>query len=150
MIYRNIPDWPFRQPKDLFQNLAQIRQRFDQLLDYRDFPAIFRTSGVFPSVNITQDKQNYYIRAELPGIKPENLDITSTGNSISLFGERTSASEENARYHRREREAGKFSRAITLPGEIDPDRISAQITDGILTITAAKAEKAQPRKITVG
>jgi HSP20 family protein len=78
------------------------------------------------------------------------LDIQATGNTISLAGERKiTGAEENARYHRREREAGKFSRVISLPDDIDADQVKANMTDGILTIVVPKAEKAKPRQISV-
>ena len=72
------------------------------------------------------------------------------GRSLSIAGERKIASEgENVKYHRREREAGRFSRIIVLPGEVNADKVDAQMTNGILTINIAKSEAAKPRQITV-
>jgi HSP20 family protein len=107
-------------------------------------------AGVFPSVNLTEDKDHYYIRAELPGISAEELDIQATGNNLSISGERKIETEkDNVRYHRKEREAGKFSRAISLPGDIDPDGVIASLTNGILKVSVPKAEKAKPKQITI-
>jgi HSP20 family protein len=101
-------------------------------------------------INLTEDKDSCFIRAELPGVKADELDIQATGNNIAISGERKIASEtENARYHRREREAGTFSRMIGLPGDIDADRVEAKLENGILTVVIPKAEAAKPKQISV-
>lgn len=101
-------------------------------------------------MNITEDDINYYLRAELPGVKSDDLEINATDNNISINGERKIPEEnENARFHRRERDFGRFSRAITLPGKVDSDKISANLADGMLTITIPKAESAKPRQIEI-
>jgi HSP20 family protein len=106
-------------------------------------------AGVFPPINLTEDKDKYYVRAELPGVTGDDLDIQATGNNLAISGERKIAAEENARYHRREREAGTFSRMIGLPGEIDADKIDASLKNGVLSIAISKAEVAKPKQITV-
>ena len=113
-------------------------------------PFSYPQAGVFPLINLTEDKNNYYVRAELPGVKGEELDIQATSNNITIAGERKIAAEgEETRYHRREREAGKFSRAIGLPDEVDPDKVDAKLEDGVLTIVVSKAEAIKPKQITV-
>jgi HSP20 family protein len=78
------------------------------------------------------------------------LDISVTGDTLSLSGERKiPAEDENAQYHRREREAGKFSRVVTLPSQVDTGKVDARCEDGILTVILAKAEAAKPRQITI-
>ena len=105
---------------------------------------------MFPLINLTENKDNYYIRAELPGVKGEELDIQVTANNLAISGERKiAAEEEGAKYHRREREAGSFSRMIGLPGDINSEKVDARMEDGILTIVVAKAEAAKPKQITV-
>ena len=107
-------------------------------------------AGVFPLLNLTEDKDNYYIRAELPGMKAEDLGIQIADKTLTISGERKIPEEGGKiRYHRRERDAGRFSRAIGLPGEIDNDRIEAQMRDGLLTVIIPKAEVAKPKQITV-
>jgi HSP20 family protein len=107
-------------------------------------------AGVFPAVNITEDADAYYVSAELPGVNSADLDLSVTANQVTLAGERKISEEAaDARYHRREREAGRFSRAVSLPGDIDPDHVKASLVDGVLTVTIAKAEKAKPRQIAV-
>jgi HSP20 family protein len=108
------------------------------------------SAGVFPLINLTEDKDKYYIRAELPGVKGDELDIQVTENNLAISGERKiAAEEENARYHRREREAGTFSRMIGLPGDIDSDKVDARLENGILTVVVSKAEATKPKQIAV-
>jgi HSP20 family protein len=107
-------------------------------------------AGVFPLINVTEDKDNYYVRAELPGLKADDLDISVTGNTISISGERKlPVEDEKARYHRREREAGRFSRIISMPDQMDTGKVEARCADGILTVVLPKAETAKPRQIAV-
>jgi HSP20 family protein len=123
----------------------------DRLFDeYSGASSQTAQSGVFPSVNVSEDREKYYVRAELPGIKAEQLEIQATEKSLSISGERKiPAEEENARYHRREREAGNFSRMIGLPADIDSDKIEAKLDNGILTVALPKAESVKPRQIKV-
>jgi HSP20 family protein len=107
-------------------------------------------AGVFPPMNVTQDDDNFYLRAEVPGIKPNELFLSAVRNRVSLAGKREIQREhERASYHRRERAEGTFNRTVTLPTEIDPERVDARYADGILTLTLPKAEEAKPRQITV-
>ena len=150
MIYRrlfNVPTWQFRSP---FGELERMRQQMNRLLEEKRDPFQATQAGVFPLTNLSEDKENYYIRAELPGIKGDQLDIQVTGNNLAISGERKIESEEDgARYHRREREAGTFSRMIVLPGEVDTDKVDANLQNGILTVVVPKAEIAKPKQITV-
>jgi HSP20 family protein len=108
------------------------------------------TAGVFPLTNVTEDDHNYYVRAELPGIAAGDIDISVTGDSVSISGERKiPAEKKGTRYHRREREAGKFSRMIGLPGQIDTGKVEASCVDGVLIVVVPKAEAAKPKQITV-
>ena len=150
MIYRrffNVPTWRFRSP---LEELYRMRQQMEQLLDSAAAPQQREAAGVLPLINLTEGKDNYYVRAELPGVKGDELDIQVTANNLAISGERKiAAEEEGARYHRKEREAGTFSRMIGLPGEVDTDKVEAKLENGILTIVISKAEIAKPKQITV-
>ena len=150
MIYRrlfNVPTWQFRSP---FGELERMRQQMNRLLEETRAPYQPTQAGVFPLTNLSEDKDNYYVRAELPGVKGDQLDIQVTGNNLAISGERKiAAEEEGARYHRREREAGTFSRMIGLPGEVDTDKVDANLQNGILTVVVPKAEIAKPKQISV-
>jgi HSP20 family protein len=107
-------------------------------------------AGVFPLMNVTEDEDNYYVRAELPGFKGKDLDISVTGEALSISGERKLPGEdEKAQYHRRERESGKFSRIISLPAQMDTTKVEARCTDGILTVTMPKSEATKPKQIAI-
>ena len=148
MIYRrffNVPTWRFRTP---WEELHRMRQQLDHLFDAS--PSQRVSAGVFPLINMTEDKDHYYVRAELPGVKGDELDIQVTGKNLAISGERKiAAEEEGARYHRREREAGTFSRMIGLPGEVDTNKVEAKLENGILNIVVSKAEVAKPKQISV-
>lgn len=149
MVYTRRFDFPAWGWRGAFEEMDRMKKDMDRLfgsLTGRNHPTI--RSGVFPSVNLTEEKDRYYVRAELPGLKADELDIHVTGRNLSVTGERK-ISAENAKYHRREREAGKFSRIIGLPGEIDGNKVEASLTDGVLTVIIPKAEAAKPRQISV-
>lgn len=104
----------------------------------------------FPQLNVSEDDSRYYIRAELPGVTPGELDVPATAKTVSIAGERKQGGEnKDVRYHRREREAGRFSRVLGMPGEIDPEKIEAGMENGVLTIRVPKADAVKPRKITI-
>jgi len=107
-------------------------------------------AGVFPLMNVTEDKDNYYVRAELPGLRADDLELSVTGDTLSISGERKiPAEDEKAQYHRRERDAGRFSRIVTLPAQLNTSQVEARCTDGVLTVVLPKAEEAKPRQIAV-
>lgn len=141
-------DWNFRNP---FSEFERMRQEMNRLSEgFKRSAPSFTAAGVFPLTNVSEDTDNYYVRAELPGLKAEDIDISATDNNISISGERVIPGESNdVRYHRRERESGKFSRAISLPGIIDSDKVEAKFTDGILTIVLPKSEAMKPKQIEV-
>ncbi|UCE54836.1 MAG: Hsp20/alpha crystallin family protein [Desulfobacterales bacterium] len=150
MIYRRLFDFPTLRLRSPFGELERMRRQMDRLFEDAMTPYQRPQTGVFPLINLTEDKDNYYVRAELPGVKADELDIQVTANNLAISGERKiAAEEEGARYHRREREAGTFSRMIALPGEIDSDKVDANLENGILTIVISKAEIAKPKQISV-
>jgi HSP20 family protein len=145
----NYPSMGWRHP---FADLERMSRQVDRLTHgLLGQPGLgWRPASVFPAINLTEDTDKYYLRAELPGIKADALDIQAVGRNLTLSGERTIPSEgETVRYHRREREAGKFSRVIGLPGDIDTNKVDAKLTNGMLTVTIAKAEAAKPKQITI-
>jgi len=152
MILRRLTSWPtWGGGWDPFGEVERIRQEMNRLSDAITRGALREPSaGVFPLMNLTEDKDNYYVRAELPGIKADDLDISVTEESLSISGERKlPPADEKAVYHRREREAGKFSRMVTLPGPINAAKVSARCAEGILTVVLPKSEAVKPRQITV-
>jgi len=151
MIYRKMFEFPVRGFEHPFGELERMRQQMNRLVSELSGDVFrARPAGVFPLVNLTEDREHYYVRAELPGIQANELDIQADGKSLSLSGKREIDPEQNGvKYHRREREGGKFSRVLSLPGEINPAKIEAKLSDGILKIVIPKAESVKPRKITI-
>jgi HSP20 family protein len=151
MIIRRIGRWPRWGTGNAFEELERMRRQMDRLSEGLS-GGVFQepTAGVFPLINTTEDKDSYYVRAELPGIKADSLDISVTGNSLSISGERKIEREnETVKYHRRERDAGKFSRIINLPDQVDTTKVEARSVDGVLKVVLPKAESAKPKQITV-
>jgi HSP20 family protein len=105
---------------------------------------------MFPLVNVAQDRENCYVRAELPGVKLEDLDVSTVDRKVTISGKRDLHEErDGVSYHRREREGGSFSRSIELPAVFDRDRVEAKFRNGILELTLPLAEETKPRQITV-
>ena len=149
MIYRrflNAPTFRFRNPLD---ELYRMRRQLEQMVDGTTAPYQRAGAGVFPLINLTEDKDSYFVRAEMPGVQGDELDIQVTANNLAISGERKIAAEEGVKYHRKEREAGSFSRVIGLPGDINPDKVEAKLDNGILTVVVSKAEAAKPKQISV-
>ena len=142
----------FREPhSDYLRELENLQRRMD-----RAFQNVFGLErspwrvGVYPLVNISEDRDHIYVRAELAGVNPADLEITVQDNSLILRGERKIPTEEKqVNYHRRERESGFFRRVLALPARVQADKVEATCKDGILTIQLAKPEEIKPRKIEV-
>jgi HSP20 family protein len=150
MLLRRV--WPSRPAfENPFADFGDLRREMLRVLDavsgadgYRE-PA----AGVFPPMNVTQDDDHFYIRAEVPGIKASDLSVSALRNRVSIAGKREIAKEGQASYHRQERAEGEFSRTVTLPGEVATEKVEARYADGVLTLTLPKAEAAKPRQIAV-
>ncbi|MCB2146403.1 MAG: Hsp20/alpha crystallin family protein [Deltaproteobacteria bacterium] len=152
MYARRLFDFPSMGWQYPFNGLERMSRQMDRLTQaVMGRPGMhWLTARVFPAVNLTEDKDKYYVRAELPGIKADALNIQVDGRNLAISGERTIPSEgENIRYHRKEREAGKFSRVIGLPGDIDASHVKAKMVNGMLMVTIDKSEASKPKQITV-
>ncbi len=105
--------------------------------------------GIFPPVNVFQDKDGYLVRVEVPGVPPEKLTIENNGQNLTIAGERESTPVEGSSFHRRERDAGRFSRSFTLPSNLDVSSAQASYKHGVLTIRVPLKAVAKPRQIEV-
>ena len=134
-----------------FKELERMRRQMNRLAEELT-EGIYRepVAGVFPLLNVTEDKDKYYVRAELPGIKGNDLDISVTGNTLSISGERKIAAEgAKEAYVLREYRTGTYFRQFTLSEVIDQGKIDAEMNDGVLRLVLPKVEPAKPRRITV-
>jgi len=144
--------WPSRpQFDDAFADFDQLRREMLRLLDATGTGAFASPSaGVFPPLNVSQDADNFYLRAEIPGVNADQLSISAERNRVSISGRREIPAErERVSYHRKERAEGSFSRTVALPTDIEADRVEARYTDGILTLTLPRAEATKPRQISI-
>ena len=151
MLLRRV--WPSRPAfENPFAEFDQLRREMLRVFDSVTGNDSGRelSAGVFPPMNITQDDNNFYLRAEVPGISAKDLSISALRNRVSISGKRDIPQEnERVSYHCKERAEGEFGRTVTLPSEIAADRVEARFADGILALTLPKAEEAKPRQIAV-
>jgi len=103
-----------------------------------------------PPVDIYEDGDNLVLKAELPGINPDEVEIRVENNTLYLKGERKFEKEvKEQNYHRVERTYGTFTRSFSLPNSVDPDKVVASYKDGVLTLTMPKKEEAKPKTIKI-
>jgi HSP20 family protein len=106
--------------------------------------------NMYPPLNLWEDEGNYYVEAELPGFKMDDLEIYVTQeNQLSIKGQRQRPEVEKATWHRQERGYGSFARLLELPGSVDNERVTAEFSSGVLTVTLPKREAAKARRIEV-
>jgi HSP20 family protein len=106
--------------------------------------------GVFPPVNVFDAGHGYVVKAELPGLVPEQIDVSVEDETLVIRGERavTPPGDEGA-YHRRERGEGQFRRVVRMPGRLASDETKAGYRDGVLTVEVAKAKERRPQKVAI-
>lgn len=102
-----------------------------------------------PALNVFEDGESIVVEVEVPGIKSGDVEVSFENGELTLKGEKKYEAKENVPVHRRERIYGAFQRTLTLPWEIVADKISAEMKDGVLTVTLPKAEAAKPRKVAI-
>jgi len=135
-----------------FAPLFNFRRELDRLFNDR-----FGQQGGFaawnPAVDVREDNNNIFLDVELPGIKPEDVDLSVDNGILTISGEKSSETKENKEdqhYHTIERSYGSFFRSFQLPQGVDENQISANFDNGVLTIDIPKSAIPQPRKIQVG
>ena len=136
-----------------FGRLTDLRDEIDRLFE-APLAELARTSQILsgwtPAMDLYEDKDNVYVRAELPGMKKEDIDLSLHEGSLSISGERKhEETHKDAEVYRSERFFGRFQRSVTLPTLVSADKIKAQYKDGVLTVTLPKAEEAKPKHIDV-
>jgi len=136
-----------------FGRLSSLRDELDRLFE-SPWTELGRTSqllgGWSPALDVHEDKDNFVVQAELPGMKREEIEVSLHDGALSISGERKLEKQyEAAEACRTERFFGKFQRTVTLPAPVAGDKVKAQYKDGILTITLPKTEEAKPKQIDV-
>jgi HSP20 family protein len=130
--------WP-REFSEPFGEFAQMWERMGQFLESTG------EGGWVPAVETEESDDAYLVRAELPGMKSDDVDVELSGNEVRITGE---VKEEGEGKTLRRRH-GRFSYRASLPADVDPDKIDAQLADGILTVRVPKAPQARSRRIEV-
>jgi HSP20 family protein len=132
-----------------FDAMLEFQRALDQLRDssWLEFSPSGR--GAFPPLNVFSKGDDIVVIAEAPGVRKADLKVEAKGNTIRIAGTKSVAYGERSSLHRRERGEGRFDRTITLPVEIDAERIKAECRDGILALYLPRAESAKPRSINI-
>ncbi len=141
-----------RRAGDPFQEIGTLQEELTNLLDATGFgrPFLSQRERRFPLLNIITTDKESILRAELPGVELKDLEISLTGTTLTIKGERKAEDQvPDEKYYQRERGAGPFGRTVELPHKVDADKVEASIKDGVLTIKLPKAPEIQPRQIEV-
>ena len=158
MLYGLQPFSPIRNRQPAYPR-SSVRNRLQQLQSTMNWLFEGRNeddwqgrgvAAAYPAVNMWEDGESVYVEAELPGLEQEDLEIHVTGGKqLTVKGERIETAPEKGIWHRRERGFGSFVRVVTLPREVDRDKVDARLENGILLVRLAKQESSKPRKIVV-
>ena len=140
-------------PRKPFSELSTVRNEMDRLwnrfLDDWPLPTVF-TKGWAPMADISETKDKLIVKAELPGLEPEDIKLSLSGNLLTIKGEKKKEKEEKDEQHYSlERYSGEFQRSFRLPVEVLEDKIDAKFDKGVLTITMPKATKTPKKEIKI-
>lgn len=128
-----------------------IHRLFDDLLDFpKDWDLPIRTEMGFPAVDISETPQQYDIRAEIPGMKKEDVKVSVNKNVLTISGEKKEEKKtEDKKYHRMESYYGSFQRSFVLPDGIKGDKVTADFKDGVLAVVVPKSEETKEKTIDI-
>ena len=133
---------------DALPDMRLFDDRFDRLIE-RAFGRE-RNTPWMPAMDVYETEDKLVVTVELPGLSAEDVEVQVEDSTLTVNGKREFSSEVNEEhYHRIERRYGSFSRAVTLPPQVDPGKVDARFDAGVLTVEVAKAEKGKPKKIQV-
>ena len=136
---------------DPFREMQALQNRVNRMFEEQYGNQEQMTTGAFvPPVDIYEDQQGIQLKLEVPGIDEKDLDIKVENNILTVSGERKFEKEQKEEnFHRIERRYGSFTRSFTLPNTVDAEKISADYSNGVLSIQLAKREEAKPKQIKV-
>jgi HSP20 family protein len=142
------------QPYSLFGQFERLRRELDDAFGFSGLPSSIRSvaPGTFPAINVGSTATSVEIYAFAPGLDASKIEVTLDRGVLRISGERASgipANDPKVSVYTRERGTGNFTRAISLPDDIDPAHINASYRDGVLQVSVARRETAQPKRITV-
>jgi HSP20 family protein len=140
-----------RQPREA----EDTTQRWEDFFDRPFLPMMRRvfsdnTGEWSPNIDVMEKNDKYLIKAELPGVKEEDVEISLTGDMLTISGEKTEESEEERKgYYYAESSYGAFSRSITIPSSVDPEKIEANFSNGVLEVNLPKTPETKPKKVRI-
>jgi HSP20 family protein len=134
---------------DPWREIGQLQHEMNRLLaGARAYTGV--SARDYPPVNLYVGENDLVLTLELPGIAPDKVDVSVTGDVVTITGERPAETVRNGEsFHRRERPTGQFSREIKLPFEVDPSKTEATYDKGVLKVTMTRPESQKPRKVAV-
>jgi HSP20 family protein len=133
-----------------WREMARLRRDMNRLFAQMPTGYAGDVAPAFPAMNVWTDENGAVVTAELPGVSPGDIDISVTGDTLTVKGSRQPDElEEGGTYHRRERRYGSFMRAFQLPFQVEPGKVEASFGNGVLQISLPRAEQDIPKKIAV-
>ena len=152
MLARWEPFGSLRRRGDIFSDLSTMQQEMNRFFEefFGERHAELIEGNWLPAVDVSENDSAIIVRAELPGMTQEDIELNLQDNVLTLQGEKKKMTEEEKENcHRLERCYGSFNRSFTLPVSVDQDNISATFKDGILVVNLPKSEEARPKKIAI-
>jgi HSP20 family protein len=132
-----------------FQEVGDLQSEMNRMFDGFFGPSLGLDRVWAPAVDMFETKDDLMVRVELPGMTEKDVELSITGDVLTIKGERGAGADEHESVHRSERWYGKFERTLTLPIPIQADKVKATYRDGVLSIQLPKAEEVKPRAIKI-
>lgn len=134
-----------------FRDFISVRKDMDRLMDeFFTMPTTARSGWGLPMIDLYQTDDDVVVKATMPGVNPEDLDIQVVGDTLTIRGEiKKEEDQKEKTYHIREHQYQSFSRSISLPVMVQADKANAEMKNGLLTLTLPKAEETKPKVISV-
>lgn len=140
-------------PNSLFGQFDRLHRELDEIFGVAGMPTSIRSvaTGTLPQINVGRTSQSVEVYAFAPGLDADRIEVTLDRGVLRLAGERLqpASSNECQRVYARERSTGRFDRSVALPDDVDPDQVKASYRDGVLQVSIARRETAQPRRIAI-
>lgn len=131
-----------------FGVMDELRRQMNRVFDEHEGEQGSVRAGTLP-IEVFEDDDAFILRAEVPGVEPDGVNLTLNRDVLSLSVQRAVSVPEGFSAHRRERGDFRAARTVTFPTRVDPEKVRAELVDGVLTVHVAKAEESRPRRISV-
>jgi HSP20 family protein len=140
-------------PNSLFGQFDRLHRELDEIFGVAGMPTSIRSvaTGTLPQINVGRTSQSVEVYAFAPGLDASKIEVTLDRGVLRLVGERSQPApgNERQRFYARERSTGRFDRTVALPDDVDPEQVKASYRDGVLQVSIARREAAQPKRIAI-